>query len=212
MKTTKKTRYEKPDITWSNDDDKLESNVIYLLTFNDNEKRMYYVGMTTMNLKQRILSYNHIIPNHFQLVFQAIYKIKHFTVSILCRCSNRNELKSKEEYYTLQYKSNEAEFGYNMSLGYKTSEDSRKKNSSKRKGKPFTQSHLDNLRRSKSIKNSNSIKCKSIPNNIIFESITQCIKYYKDLYSDFYIYSYLDNGRIDEKTGQTFIRIRNNHK
>lgn len=53
-----------------------------------------------------------------------------------------------------------------------------------------------------------SIKCMSIPDNIVFDSISKCCKYYKDIFGGFVIQDYLDNGKIHKKSGQTFTTIK----
>ena len=204
-----KRKYEKANVTWLNESDKLESNVIYLLTFNDNGKEMYYVGRTSRRLRYRINEHLIISSHPISLLQQTVNKLKHFTISILCRCTNSNELKIKEDYYTLQYHSNEIEFGFNIHLGSKWSdiECEKKRN--------FMLSDMNVLRNKKHSEDhcrkngaSHSIKCRSIPDNIIFDSIRQCVEYYAKIYDNFKILLYLDNGKIHKKSGQTFVRIR----
>lgn len=193
-------KYEKANVTWLNESDKLESNVIYLLTFNDDGKEMYYVGKTTATLIKRVSgNYDSILPNPKSLVQQVISKLKHFTISILCKCNTKEELKVKEEYYTLQYRSNEREFGYNIRVGDIPSIEQCKKRSEFMKN----YNPMKNDEYCKKL----STKCKSIPDNIIFDSIKKCYEYYSNIYGSYGINDYLDNGKIHIKSGQTFVRL-----
>lgn len=135
MKRKSERKYDRANVTWLNKYDKYESNVVYLLTFNDNGEEMYYVGRTTTQLRERIQSHSPIIPDSTLLVKQAIYRLKHFSVSILCKCIDKDELKVKEEYYTLQYRSNEREFGYNVSVGDIQTKEHKIKNSKNSKSR-----------------------------------------------------------------------------
>lgn len=206
--------YEKATITWLNESDKKESYVIYrLFDIDDDNPDKCCIGQTTRMLKDRIQNYTYIKPNPNRLVQHAINQFKHFTVEILCKCSSKEELNVKEEYYTLLYRSNEREFGYNDSVVNKKSDEYRRRSSESSKGKPSSmrgKKHSDTSRKkmSESHKGKTNIKCKSIPDNIIFDSVKLCVKYYHSLGYKFIIHYYLDNGKIHKKSGQTFIRIK----
>lgn len=88
--------------------------------------------------------------------------------------------------------------------------------SNSHKGRMISEDHRKKLNEShknisdearKKNSESHSIKCKSIPDNIIFDSIKQCVEYYSKYDKWIKIQLYLDNGKIHIKSGQTFVRL-----
>lgn len=90
--------------------------------------------------------------------------------------------------------SHSVEWNKNISkglIGYKRSEEEKRKNSES--NKLYWSTHIQPV----------CVKCMSIPDNIIFDSISKCRDYYK-----VDIYKFIDTGRVHKKSGQTFIRLK----
>lgn len=97
------------------------NNVIYKFKNKINGK--IYIGQTTTNIRKRVIE--HVTTSkpwtkarkgYFQ---RALYKygFENFEFSIIEKCSDKNTLNIREIYWIGYYKSDQKEFGYNMTPG-----------------------------------------------------------------------------------------------
>lgn len=108
--------YNGVEVTFTNETDYLQSNVVYLITFPDGK---YYVGSTTSMLSHRCSMHSSKAINsnkHFK-VSLAIREFMKFDIKILDVELDQKKLKKLEEFYTIEYKSNGDENGYNECVG-----------------------------------------------------------------------------------------------
>lgn len=97
-------------------------NVVYLLTFPNGK---IYIGITTKQLKDRIISHCSEREKQNNLYkYNAIRKYKYFEVDILYQGDDIND---QEIYFIQEYKSNIPEYGYNIENGGYTGHNSLKK-------------------------------------------------------------------------------------
>lgn len=93
----------------------LEKNIIYKLSFPNGK---VYIGQTINVLFKRISSHceekNKSI-NPYK--YNALKKYQTINVDILFKSESLEELNNKEEYYIKKYKSNQKEYGYNLTAG-----------------------------------------------------------------------------------------------
>lgn len=219
---------EKANVIWLDESDRHKSNVIYMLIF-PNWK--YYIGQTRTLLYHRIYRHSWIQSSN-RKISNAIRKYKTFHVMVLDNCKDLDELNVREQYWIELYDT--FNNGYNSTTGgyacenitstrvYKplTEYQINKQRSSilefyRINGSPMkdvckTKEHRENISKNKKGRNlysdnKNSIKCKSMPDNIIFDSIKRCVEYYS-IDSMFY---YLDKNKVHKKSGQTFVRLIN---
>ena len=225
---------ERANVIWLDESDKNKKNVIYMLIF-PNWK--YYIGQTSQKLWVRIKKgHTNISDKPSNKKECAIKKYKTFHVMILDTCKDVDELNVKEQYWIELYDtfnngynsttggdvcriSNETrkkigEFNRGKTLSNET----RKKIGEFNKGKTISDEHRKRISKShrgktisdetrKKIGEGVSIKCKSIPDNITFDSIKKCIEYYSKYDKWLKIQLYLDNNKIHKKSGQTFVRV-----
>lgn len=111
-----KRMYNGVEVTYQNETDYLQSNVVYLITFPDGK---YYVGSTTRRLYNRISFHctASLIQHKSYQISLAISKFMKFDIKILVTENDKNKLRKLEEFYTIEYKSNEIELGYNWDCG-----------------------------------------------------------------------------------------------
>lgn len=100
---------------------------------------MVYIGYTSMGLKER---FKHHAKYKKSLISKAIqeYGKENFTICKIDSAETKEEAVAKEKKWTLYYKSNDREFGYNVSVGFSqygrvVSEETKKKLSVAHKGK-----------------------------------------------------------------------------
>lgn len=101
---------------------------------------LVYIGHTSMGLSER---FRHHAKYKKSVISQAIREIgkEHFSISRIETAETKKEAIQKEKALTLQYRSNEPEYGYNIMAGYSnyghpTTEATRRKIGEKHKGKP----------------------------------------------------------------------------
>lgn len=193
-----------------------ENGIIYLMAFPNGK---VYVGQTSKNLCNRCSQHCQVGRNR-GLISGAIKEFKSFKVSLLESNIKSDTVRySFESFYIKLFNAN-GDDGYNLeSGGVKTTvnENTKIKISQSLKGKTtgrkmteeqiqkMADSHrgvkLSEERRLKLLQ-SHFKKVKSIPDNIIFNSVTEANKYYNiGKLSDFY------NGKIHRRSGQTFVLI-----
>lgn len=209
-----------------NEEDLEKQGVIYLLEFPNGK---VYIGQTIQCLKRRINQHRYE-SNKCSKVHNAVNKYKEFKVSLLEENLTIGQLNSFEAYYIKLFNSN-AEDGYNLESGGKNkkhSEESKKKMSKAKKGQTFSDAHKDKISESNKGHNvsdktrkkiSESHKCKlftkehpnhlskrikSLPDNIIFDSVGEAELYYKITKGHLFEYY---NGKFNRKSGQTFILL-----
>jgi group I intron endonuclease len=126
--------------------------IIYKVTNKINNK--CYIGQT-IDLKTR--KQHHIKDSkrgsdyHFHRAMQK-YGIDNFEWTVICECKTKEELNEKEMFYIKEFKSNEPEYGYNMTLGgdgASPNEELRRRLSISGKNKIFTEEHKKNISISK---------------------------------------------------------------
>ena len=100
---------------------------------------LVYIGYTSMGLSERL---RHHAKYKKSVISQAIREIgkERFSISRIDTAETKEEAIRKEKVLTLQYRSNEPEYGYNVMTGFShyghpTSEETRRKISEKNKGK-----------------------------------------------------------------------------
>lgn len=88
---------------------------IYMLENYINGK--VYIGQTTQCMKIRLNS--HFSNSGSPMIHNALNKYgkEGFKITILCKCSSKEELDRMEKYYIKYYNSTNREFGYNISSG-----------------------------------------------------------------------------------------------
>ena len=120
-------------VTYQNEADYNQSNVVYLITFPNGKK---YVGSTTKVLTRRISRHcSKAITSNLQLLISfAIREFMKFEVRILGTRKIKKELRELENDYTIEYKSDEREFGYNDKSGDTHSDEHKLKMSESHKG------------------------------------------------------------------------------
>lgn len=111
---------------------------IYKIT--NNENGLIYIGYTTLGLKER---FRHHAKYKKSVISQAIreHGKECFDIACIDTAQTKKEAIQKEKHWTLFYRSNEPEFGYNIAVGFsmyghEVSEETRKKISESNKGKP----------------------------------------------------------------------------
>lgn len=104
------------DPVWKN-----EINVIYKFTNVLNNK--VYIGKTSTSLRKRVIGHlttsrkwTKARKGYFQHVL-CKYGIENFSIDILDRCETKELLNEREKYWINYYKSNDKQFGYNMTPG-----------------------------------------------------------------------------------------------
>lgn len=120
---------------------------IYLHTFPDGKK---YVGSTSLDVEKRWQSGRGYKEQ--KEMFEAIKSVGWDNIQhqVLETVEDKETALKREEYYTLLFKSNEPEFGYNIFVGFIPSEESIKKRSEKLKG--IKQSDDSKKKKSESLK------------------------------------------------------------
>lgn len=101
---------------------------------------MVYIGYTSMGLRER---FRHHAKYKNSLISQAIHEYgrDNFEICKIDSAETKEEAVEKEKAWTLYYKSNDREFGYNVAVGFsrfghEVSEETRKKLSAANKGRP----------------------------------------------------------------------------
>ena len=122
-----------------------KSNIIYLITFENNKK---YIGQTTRKLSIRLRGYltDSKRNKHNLKMLNAILFYDKCKVEILCECLSLIELNKKEPEFIKTY--NSVETGYNSNYGGDntlTTEDTKKKISLKNSGKKRSQEVKDKM-------------------------------------------------------------------
>ena len=119
---------------------------IYVHTTPDGRK---YVGCTSQELNKRSHGGSHYKKNtrfYDAIKFFGWDNIQH---KVLETVEDKKTALKREEYYTLLWRTNEPEFGYNIFVGNIPNEDNRKKHSEKMKGRK--QSEESNKKRSEKV-------------------------------------------------------------
>ena len=131
---------------------------IYVHTFPDGKK---YVGMTSQNVENRWqLGWGYKDQKN---VFNAINSVgwNNIQHDVIETVEDKKTALKREEYYTLLFRSNEPEFGYNILAGRKgvghiawnrgipRSQETKQKISEKNKGRKPTEEEIKNLMESK---------------------------------------------------------------
>lgn len=210
-----------------NEEDLNKQNVIYCLTFPNNKT---YVGQTIRTMHNRISQ--HCRNSNCTKLKNAIKKYKTFSVSILSSNLDINQMNLFEQMFIKMLNSNgidgynlesggmnkthSDESKRKMSESKKNiSDETKRKMSESRKGKTHSdetknkisesqKNMTDETRRkmSESHKGKTTKKVKSIPDNIIFDSVIECGIYYNiSKLSRYY------NGKIHRRSGQTFVLL-----
>lgn len=206
--------YNGVEVTYQNETDYLQSNVVYLITFPDGK---YYVGRTVRKLHQRVA--NHCFSsqekNDLMAVNIPIREHNQFNIRILYTTVNSAELKYLETKYTIEYNSYMSEFGYNSHIGDSPSINTKLKISESNKGKVNTPEHNKKISESnkgkiytdehnKRLSEANSIKIFDDFNNN-FKSITHAAKFYKCGIA--YVCYLLKRGQKSKKLGTRFYYV-----
>lgn len=175
-----------------NEEDLNKQGVIYLLEFPNGK---VYIGQTTQTLKKRTKS--HLKPTEGCVSLnRAIQKYKEFKVSVLEENLTIGQLNSFEAYYIKLFNSN-AEDGYNLMSGgrnSKPSDETRKK---------LSEAISKDIR--KKLSDMNKQKVKSIPGNMVFDSVGEAELFYKISIGGLSCYY---NGKFHKPSGQTFIKYK----
>lgn len=118
---------------------------IYIITNDVND--LVYIGCTSMGLSERL---RHHVKDKKSTISKAIREIgkEHFSISLIDTAETKEAAIQKEKTLTLQYKSNDPQYGYNIMAGYSNyghpiTEETRRKISEKQKGKPGLQGELN---------------------------------------------------------------------
>lgn len=211
------------------DEFKHMKNVIYLIIYPNNK---LYIGQTTMKLDRRIKEDHSVIKSNPKNSKDIdTLTINEFVVDVLCQCDDVDELNDMEQYYIKLFDTTNIDIGYNIRpggsnlRGYTLTEDQRehfrnvwtddkkrewseycKNNPSKGfLGKKHSTESKNKMSESNKGRIGNHTRVKSLPDNIIFNTVKQCIEYYK--LGPKMIFSYLDLNKIHKGSGQTFIRV-----
>lgn len=92
---------------------------IYMLENIKNGKK--YIGQTTKKVKDRVSHhYNHPSSPMIHNAMKTYGKVN-FKITILCKCTTREELDEMEKYYISYYNTTNDEFGYNILPGGRSS-------------------------------------------------------------------------------------------
>ena len=136
--------YSGVEVTYQNETDYNQTNVVYLITFPNGKK---YVGSTTKVLTRRMsIGCATAINKHGKyesIVFTPIREFKEYNVKVLDSESDKYKLRRLEEFYTIEYRTNEAEYGYNQFVG-DLMDDTAKLKQIKLQGTPITDD-FDNI-------------------------------------------------------------------
>ena len=120
---------------------------IYVHTFPDGKK---YVGSTSLDVKRRWQSGSGYKDQ--KEMFEAIKSVgwNNIQHQVIETVEDKENAIKREEYYTLLWRTNEPDFGYNIFVGHIQDEDTKKKQSEKMKGRK--QSEYTKKKKSESLK------------------------------------------------------------
>lgn len=214
-----------------NEEDLNKNGVIYLLEFPNGK---VYIGQTTQKLRNRLCVHCISKGSKCVKVKRAVQKYKEFKVSVLEENLTIGQLNSFEGYYIKLFNSNAEDGynldsgGNNRIMSEETkkkisdgnkgkviSEETRKKLSDVNIGKVCSEETKKKMSESRkgsvmseltkaSLLLSNYKQVKSIPDNIVFNSVKEASIYYNINRTALHIYY---NGKIHKKTGQTFVFV-----
>lgn len=183
-----------------NEEDLNKKGVIYLLEFPNGK---VYIGQTNRKLRERIIHHCDKGSTCRKLK-NAIQKHKQFNVWLLSSSLNAEQLNVYEAFFIKAYNSNTTE-GYNLESGgmnkTASSETREKIAEAKRNVSEETRKKISEAKKGIGIK-----KIKSLPDNIVFNSVTEAANYYGIRPGHMCLYY---NGVVHVRSGQTFVRINN---
>lgn len=186
--------YNGVEVTFTNETDYNQSNVVYLITFPDGK---YYVGSTTLKLRDRIIAHcGHSITSKKQyLISKPIREFMKFEVKILDVENDKNTLRKLEEFFTVEYQSNEEKYGYNDDSGHKHSDEYKLKLSKSCRGKSYSEESKLKMSTSKGHPFLDDF-------NNQFRSLYHAAEYYKCSHNN--ISKLLKSGKKSKKLGTGF--------
>lgn len=203
--------YSGVEVTYQNETDYNQSNVVYVITFPNGKK---YIGSTTGQLNLRIGDHcsKAITYNKQLLVSFPIREFMKFEVKILGTKKNKKELRELESEYTNKYKSDERDSGYNDSNGSFPSEETKLKMSESHKGKLIcdeTKLRISESAKGKVISDETKLKMSEAHSHPFFDdfnnhfrSTHHASEYYKCGHVT--IFNLLKSGKKSKKLGTGF--------